>query len=241
MAYTFYLGLDAAPEEEATLALVEKDADEGATDREEATYHLRDLQTLGDADASAVAERVQDLMAETPYVGRTLLVINKTTDADVLEALEERGLTTIGVTVTGGNAATQEGTGFTLEGGDSAGVQDAGLYVSEEDLVVKLQELRSVHRFDTGDENLENVDALMEGLRTYNLDEGARDASAEPQRDAKHSGHVLATALACWYGEQRSFDPTEQLSGPPPPTGDAKDLADAPSSESGAAQAGAAS
>ena len=238
MAYAFYLGLDAAPEEGTVLALVEKNADEGATDREEATYHLRDLQALGDADPGAVAARVQDLMAETPYVGRTLVVINQGADADVLEALEERGLTTIGVTITGGGAATQQGTGLTLDGGDDADVQDAGLYVSEEDLVVGLQDLRSTRRFDTGDEHLENVDRLMEGLRTYGLDEGARHARAEPQRDARHSGHVLATALACWYGEQRPFDPTEALAGPPPPMGDAKDLADAPDPDSGAAQAG---
>lgn len=238
MAYAFYLGLDAAPEEGTTLALVEKDVDEGAKNRGEVAYHLRDLQALGQADPDAVAERVQDLIAETPYVGRTLLVINKATGEEVLKALEERGLTTIGVTLTGGDAATQDGTGFTLTGGDDADVEDAGLYVSEEDLVVKLQELHSAHRFDTGPESLEEVDALMEGLRTYGLDEGARQAGAEPQRDARHSGHVLSTALACWYGEQHSLDPTEHLAGSPPPMGDAKDLADAPDPDSGASQAG---
>ena len=239
MAYAFYLGLDAVPEDGTVLALVEKDAAEGAVEREEATYQLRELRAFGDAEADDVAARVQDLMAETPYTGRTLVVINRGADADVLEALEERGLTTIGVTVTGGDTPTQEGTGFTLEGGDDADVRDAGLYVSEGDLVVGLQDLRSVRRFDTGDANLENVDRLMEGLRTYGLDEGARDATAEPQRDARHSAHVLATALACWYGEQRSLDPTERLTGPPPPMGDAKELADAPDPESGASQAGA--
>ena len=50
------------------------------------------------------------------------------------------------------------------------------------------------------------------------------DASEEAPRQHPHATFVVSAGLACWLGEERSFDPTEHLAGDPPTTGEAKRL-----------------
>ncbi|PSQ93796.1 MAG: hypothetical protein BRD52_00005, partial [Bacteroidetes bacterium SW_4_67_19] len=48
------------------------------------------------------------------------------------------------------------------------------------------------------------------------------EPSAQAQREEAHDAFVTSAALACWLGEERSFDPTEHLGGAAPTTGEAK-------------------
>ncbi|PSQ68306.1 MAG: hypothetical protein BRD29_04185, partial [Bacteroidetes bacterium QH_2_67_10] len=48
------------------------------------------------------------------------------------------------------------------------------------------------------------------------------EPSARAQREEAHDVFVTSAALACWLGEERSFDPTEHLGGAAPTTGEAK-------------------
>jgi hypothetical protein len=48
------------------------------------------------------------------------------------------------------------------------------------------------------------------------------DRGAQAQREEAHDAFVTSAALACWLGQERSFDPTEHLGGAAPTTGEAK-------------------
>ena len=49
-------------------------------------------------------------------------------------------------------------------------------------------------------------------------------ASEDAPRRHPHATLVVSAGMACWLGEERSFDPTEHLTGDPPTTGEAKRL-----------------
>ena len=315
MAFAFYLGIDITDEESgftATLSLVEKEQD---ASQSEERYHVRTIERTDALDGNdpdddhqafaGLAARVQDLLVSEPQeVGHSIPVVNATGEVGqaALRAIAARGLTPVGITLTGGEAAAQSGSGLDLGGGDTAADDDAGFFVSEADLcgrLVRLEtngRLRIEHestryasdlahglqswraRVDTSDQS-EEAEALGEAYSAEAEDvapaEGAGEtgtdaeaaaateaegtveregAPGRPQRAATadeadpaeqstgavqnqapreeaHDAFVTSAALACWMGEERSFDPTKHLGGTAPTTGEAKrmnrpDLAD---------------
>lgn len=228
MAYEFYLGIDAYSDDDGAakyaVSLLEKDQDDG-----EATYRLHDLRRL-DGSADEIASQIQVQISEDPYVGRTICVANATESVgeEIHRALNERGLSPIAFRISGGDAATQTGSGLDLEGGDSAGSDEPGLQISEHHIVANVEEIYHDGRFDlTGVKSYE-PSRLVHGLDRYRLEarepgqEGLDHIQPDPTRDTENSDLVLATGIACWLAEQHSFDPTERLSGEAPPMGEGK-------------------
>jgi hypothetical protein len=225
MAYEFYLGIDAEESGKVTIALVEKAAYQG---EDVTTYHVRHLEQREGADERALVERIRNLIADEPYVGRTMLIVNRTAKQGrrLAESLGEEGLTPIGAVLSGGDSATETTVGLANgRGGDSA-VQGGGFIISEHELVETLSELYGGGQLSM-EQDSQEVSALAEGIQSYEA--AAPEAGialdridAQPARNAANAGLVIGTALACWYGEQHSFDPTEHLEGEPPTTGSAK-------------------
>lgn len=226
MSYAFYLGIDATNEPDTlTLALLEKERE---TNEDEATYHLRRIEHEGngslDREPAAIAAHVVSLIASKPYTGRTQIVVNETADLGeaILRQLTDRGLTPIGVTVTGSDAAAQEASGFARTSGDDEDALTSGFLVSEHALVEATQELYRSDQLKLSQEATEHASKLARGLQSYRAraheaGDALQDIEGEPRRNAADAGYVLSTALACWLGEQQSFDPTEHLAGDPPP------------------------
>ncbi len=267
MAYAFFAGLD-IKDHDATLALVEKEADDP---HDAATYHVRRLERIGDlADADEpherLVDRVQNLLAEAPYTGRTILVVNQTSSLGraVQGELTERGLTPVGVELTGGGAAAQEGSGLDLGGGDDAAEDAASFFAAERDVAGRLAALERAGRLVLSQDNEEAMSELAHGLQSVralagdaeadedaeaageaaqadastadtvqaDVDEadeapeagGTPSPSEEAAREERFDPLVISAGLACWLGEERSFDPTVHLGGEAPTTGEAKRL-----------------
>ena len=286
MPYAFYLGIDITDEDTgptATLSLVEKEKDDP---QPEVRYHVRTIERTDDLEGddpddehhafAGLATRVQDLLISEPQeVGHSVPVVNATGEVGraALHAIEARGLTPVGLTLTGGEAAAQSGSGIDLEGGDDAADDDAGFFVSEADLCGRLVRLETQGRLtieheqtryasdlahglqswrtrvDTS-EQTEEAEALGEAIAAAADDEADADESVAPaggpqqrattadeadpaeqatgdrgaqaQREEAHDAFVTSAALACWLGQERSFDPTEHLGGAAPTTGEAK-------------------
>lgn len=262
MAYAFFAGLD-VHDHDATLALVEKEADDPDA---AATYHVRRLDQMtglagADETHEALVDRVQGLLAGAPYTGRTVLVVNQTSALGraIQGELTERGLTPVGVAFTGGEAAAQEGSGLDLGGGDDAAADAASFFVAERTLAGRLAALERAGRLVLSQDNEERMSDLAHALQ----DARARTGGAEAGTDAEAPGEaeaagaaqadvdatdeapeaggtpnpsedaareesfgplVRSAGLACWLGEERSFDPTVHLGGEAPTTGEAKRL-----------------
>lgn len=276
MAYEFYLGVDvteADGEPTATLSLIEKsDEDPDGKEVDDPVYYIRrieqttDLSGDGDdADGAHLADRVQNLLAQQQFVGRGIVVVNRTSEAGqvALHALTERGLAPIGIAITGGTSVAQEGTGLELSGGDSAVPEESRLFASERALAERLLRLERAGRLHMEQGNAgDHVSDLAHGLQSYRADldtgeatEGAEtlgeaqeaegdpgqvdtqdesaanaveaddresERSEAPPRTAAHSTFVISAGMGCYLGEERSFDPTEHLTGNAPTTGEAK-------------------
>ncbi|PSQ83073.1 MAG: hypothetical protein BRD44_05890 [Bacteroidetes bacterium QS_7_67_15] len=271
MAYAFYLGIDITDEATgptATLSLVEKEQDDP---QPEVRYHVRTIERTDDLEGedpggddgdehhafAGLATRVQDLLVSEPQeVGHSVPVVNATGEMGraALHAIEARGLTPVGITLTGGESAAQSGSGVDLEGGDSAADDEAGFFVSEADLCGRLVRLETQGRLTIEHESTRYASDLAHGLQSWRTrvdtaeqteeaealgeaiatgdDPSADEAdpaeqvpgepSARAQREEAHDVFVTSAALACWLGEERSFDPTEHLGGAAPTTGEAK-------------------
>lgn len=301
MAYAFYLGIDITDEETgptATLSLVEKEKDDP---QPEVRYHVRTIERTDDLEGddpddehhafAGLATRVQDLLVSEPQeVGHSIPVVNATGEVGqaALRAIQSRGLTPIGITLTGGEAAAQGGSGLDLQdSGDDAADDDASFFVSEADLCGRAVRLETQGRLtieqeatryasdlahglqswrtrvDTSEQTEEaealgeeemlddtDADALDDSAASTTPDEdaetaneaqpapGGQDAatagedapeerapgelSGQATREEAHDAFVTSAALACWLGEERSFDPTEHLGGAAPTTGEAK-------------------
>ena len=303
MAYAFYLGIDITDEETgptATLSLVEKEKDDP---QPEVRYHVRTIERTDDLEGddpddehyafAGLATRVQDLLVSEPQeVGHSIPVVNATgrMGKAALRAIAARGLTPIGITLTGGEAAAQSGSGLDLQdSGDDAADDDAGFFVSEADLCGRAVRLETQGRLTIEHESTRYASDLAHGLQSWRvrvdtseqteeaealgeetLTDGPPDAdvpddhtasttsdpdaetagepeaasgapeavtagedapekqapgdnlSAQATREEAHDVFVTSAALACWLGEERSFDPTEHLGGAAPTTGEAK-------------------
>lgn len=211
MAHAFFLGIDALPNEDAnstgvTLALIEKSKE---PDDAESTYRLDHIRHHSEKTAADdLADHLQGLVAERPYIGRTTLIVNRgTEDGQALfDALEDRGLTPVAVTLTG-------------EDGAPAGTtDDRGVRLKRADAVRTLVNLYRDYRLSFEEYATESASRLardVQGLSEV-LDEAEGDtevsgtAQAAPSVDPNDT-HLTSAALAAWLGTERSFDPSQHL------------------------------
>lgn len=212
MAHAFFLGVDLANPEsdesfDATLTILEKEKEE--TDVE-ASYRLDHVRHhTGVASADDLADHIQGLVADRPYIGRTSIVVNRGGAAGqaLVDALEERGLDPVAATLTAGSGAVPGGR-------DEVGVQ-----LGTSDAVRTLGELYRDRRLGIDDHATEAASELARGVQraAEMLDEadGNQDTPAasgstlEALNDVGTA--VTSAALAAWVGAERSFDPSQHL------------------------------
>jgi hypothetical protein len=210
MAHAFFLGVDVADDASdtpgaVTLSVVEKEETNGT-----ATYRLDHITHETETpDTDDLADRLQSLVAESPYIGRTTIVVNRQTDvgAALVDQLEDRGLAPVQATMTGGGEST---------GGDP---DEAGVHVDQHDAVDTLATLYRDGRMDFPGAASEDTSRLARGIQSFieltdnkgSTDAGPASDGAQPQRQKVFDTHVTSAALAAWLGTERSFDPTQHL------------------------------
>lgn len=221
MATEFYLGVDVVAENEGgtvTASLVEKFAEDVDAEPAYRLHHL--AQYDEDEGTEAPADRIQATINEAPFTGVTTIVVNKTSTEGkaLVEELVRRGLTPIGVELSGGDAATQLDTGLARTSGGDVTEDVSGFLVSEHELVHVLNQLFRSGRLRLELDKTDRASRLAQGLQDYEARapepgeaEALEETDALPGRRAEHAALVLSTALACWLGEQRTFDPGEAL------------------------------
>lgn len=210
MAHAFFLGVDIADDHAdepgaVTLAVVEKERTDGA-----ATFRLNRMShQAGAPEADDLADRIQSLVAESPYIGRTTIVVNRQAGegAALVDELEDRGLAPVQVTMTDGRGATA---------GDP---DEGGVRVAAHDAVDTLATLYRDGRIDFPGAVSEDASRLARGIQRFvelTDNEGSIDAAPAsdegyPQRQEAFDPHVTSAALAVWLGTERSFDPSQHL------------------------------
>lgn len=210
MAHAFFLGVDATPSDDetsfdATFALFEKSKEEDASP-EFRLDHVR--HRTGITSAEDLAEHLQGLVADRPYIGRTSLIVNRSTafGQALVDALDDRGLDPVAATLT-------EGTGITSGETDEIAVQLGG--------VDAVRTLAGLHwdgvlaiespTTEVGSELARDVRALAEQLDEADGDiEALGGTTSGPSFDPAAT-HVTSAALAVWLGTERSFDPSQHL------------------------------
>ena len=213
MEYQFFLGIDAVSATEGegvdvALTLVEK---EEAADNDDApTYRLHRLEE-GTAmeDAGDVADHVQSLLTQQPFVARTVLTVNRTEAAGqaVFRALADRGLAAIGAELTAGTSAV------------SGSTDEMNAAVSAFSAVDTLTNLYRGGHLDLAPLQEKKITShLVHSLQQVGSNDAADDETASVRHelpttpsDAGYDPLLMSAALACWMGEEQSFDPLQHL------------------------------
>lgn len=212
MAHAFFLGVDLTGDAsddriDATLTILEKEKEQSAA---QADFRLDHVRHHRDVDSpQALADHVQGLVAERPYIGRTSIVINRAAapGTELVEALSDRGLDPVAATLTEGSGSVP---GERDEVGVSLGTADA---------VRTLAELYRDRRLGIDDHSTEAASELARGVQHASevLDEAdgnqdtpeAAGSTLDPLNDVDTA--VTSAALAAWVGVERSFDPSQHL------------------------------
>lgn len=215
MAYEFFLGIDVAESEGgtdapgiATLALVEKTDEnvEGA----DVGYRLDSVRVFApDAPAAEIASHVQSLVADSPYIGRTSIIVNRGSNRGqaIEDALTDLGLGPVAATI------TENSSDAAPTGPDRSGVN-----ASAHEIVDTLaREYRSA-RFSVEHRETEHASRLARELQSYveyvvepAEGEAPSDLDDAPARPDAYDNHVTAAGLAVWFGSERTFDPASRL------------------------------
>jgi len=212
MAHAFFLGVDLAEDDgsvEAILTVFEKEDQGEAPSR----FRLDHARRRPGESPDALADRLQSFVAERPYTGRTNIVVNRSVEpgAALIDALKDRGLDPLAVTLTGGSGTVA---GEPDEVGVSLGVADA---------VRTLAELYRDGRLVVESHTTEAASQLARGLQraaeVLDAADGDQDTpeAAGSTLDALDDGNaqVVSAALAAWCGTERSFDPSQHLKADP--------------------------
>ena len=216
MAHAFFLGIDVAPAEgdgasDVTHALLEKareHSDEPVTYRLNHIRHHTDVEAAGD-----LADHLQGLVADQPYIGRTSIIANRGSDFGeaLVDALEGRGLDPVAATLTNG-------------GGVAAGAPDEiGVRLGSGDVLRRVVDLYrdgqlhfESHATETASRLARDVQALSERLDEIDGDmEALGETDTEGVSVEPGDTHITSAALAVWLGAERSFDPSQRLKASP--------------------------
>ena len=187
----YFLGLDLGQSQDYTaLVVAEQVPAVGVRSSVVYQYHLRHLERLKlGTPYPEVAERVKALLASPALKGCSRLVVDSTgVGMPVLDMLRQHGLSPIGITITGGDLASHEGTKWR---------------VPKRDLVSTMQVLLQTQRLKVA-EGLPDAAVLVEELLNFRvkIDPLTAHDSYGAWREKEHDDLVLAVALACWYGER---------------------------------------
>ena len=211
MAHAFFLGVDATPSDAAdsfdvTFALFEKSKEGNDEIPQYRLDHIR--HRTGVPSAEDLAEHLQGVVADRPYIGRTSLIVNRGTTfgQGLVDALEGRGLDPVAATLT-------EGTGVTSGETDEIAVQLGGI-----DAVRTLADCHrdgvltmEGHPTEAGSQLARDVQALAEQLDAADGGSEALEGTTSGPSFDPTATHVTSAALAVWLGTERSFDPSQHL------------------------------
>lgn len=215
MAHAFFLGVDVHPDAESSIdvthSLVEKSTDASEDGTIYRLVHIREHSDVSSAED--LADHLQGLVAEQPYIGRTTLIVNRTTSfgTELFDALKERGLAPVGASV------TEESVGTASSATDEMVVRLSGVEAvrtladlyREDRLKIETQATEAVSRL------ARDVQALAERLDEADGDEQALGTSTVGPSFDSEAIHVNSAALAAWLATERSFDPSQHLKGSP--------------------------
>ncbi len=211
MAHAFFLGIDVDPTADAsldaTLTILEKEQEpsDGA-----ARYRLNHIRHHTEvADAATLADHVQGLVADQPYIGRTSIIVNRGPEPGqaLVEALQERGLAPVAATLT-------------TRSGSISGDPDAGdVTLSTANAVRTLAELHRDGLLTVEDHSKEVASQLAREVQRAAEALDAADGNQDTPEAAGSRLDVLddvgapirSAALAAWCGTERSFDPSQHL------------------------------
>lgn len=154
-----------------------------------AELHCRDLRRfpLG-TPYPQIVQQVEGILSAQPLRGCCALVVDATgVGRPVVDLFRASGLALIGVTITGGDAVSQD---------------ESGYRVPKRDLVSALQVLLQSGRLKFA-EGLPEVPTLVRELMAFQVKIDARTAhdTYGAWREGAHDDLVLAVALAAWFVE----------------------------------------
>jgi hypothetical protein len=211
MAHAFFLGVDVGAAADgpldATLTILEKEKE--STDGT-ARFRLSYIRHHSDVtDADTLADHIQGLVADQPYIGRTSIIVHRGTESGqaLVNALKARGLDPVAATLTDGSGMVP---GETDEVGVTLGTADA---------VRTLAELHRDGQLAIDDHTTEVASELARGVQRAAEALDAADGDQDTPEAAGSRLDVLddvaspvrSAALAAWCGTERSFDPSQHL------------------------------
>ncbi len=180
-----------------------------------AHYHVRHIErfALG-ASYGSYEDRTKELCEREPVRGNSVLVVDHTgVGRRVVESLREKlqGTTPLGVA---GSATWIVPVNITA--GAKVNFEDGIYNVPKRDLVGVIQVLLGSERLKIGEE-LSLAPLLIKELQNFRVRYTQHgNETYEAWREGDHDDLVLATALACWWGENYG---AVGLSVPEPPRG----------------------
>ena len=182
------MGLDLGQSQDYTALCVAERVD---VPTGKARYHLRHLERfrLG-TSYPAVVEWVGAMLAGPPLWGCSQLVVDGTgVGAPVVDMFRQKGLVPIAITITGGDTVTGDGGNYR---------------VPKRYLVSTMQVLLQAGLLKVAEE-LPDATVLVQELLNFRvkIDPLTAHDSYGAWREGQHDDLVLATAVACWYGERR--------------------------------------
>lgn len=186
----FIIGLDLGQAQDYT-AIVVVEKKEHVYEPKPAEYHIRHIERPPlRTPYPDIVERVKTIFTSPQLKGKTILVVDKTgVGSPVVDMFKRASLGPLeAITITGGNTVNKDNDGY---------------HVPKRDLVTNLQVLFQEGRIKVARE-LELSSILVEELLNFRVKIDVKTAhdSYEAWREGAHDDLVLATALACWYGEK---------------------------------------
>lgn len=212
MAYEFILGVDVVAPGGSPLTMVLTAVEKADNNASDPHYRVDRLDLVdGIEDVDAAAEYLQSLLSQKPYVARTVPVINQTAEYGqaVRTALQDRGLAPVGVTLSEGTTTVSGNRG------------EMNAAVSVRRAVDTLRQLYHDGRVDLqAQQDTEAASRLVRAIEWFS--ESGTDEQGEERRvtmaltpdEGNYEPVMVSTMLACWLGEEQTFDPTERLKTP---------------------------
>lgn len=199
MSSHYYVGLDLGQAQDFTAVAIAERLDPPAGSRH-AIYHLRHLERFPlRTSYPTVVARVDGMISVPPLKGASRLIVDATgVGAAVVDLLRDARLGPVAVTITGRDTATKDERG--------------GWRVPKRDLVGVLQVLLQSGRLKIA-RDLPEAETLQRELLAFQVKISVSTAhdSYGSWREGAHDDLVLATALACWYGEAHPVLPMGEI------------------------------
>ena len=189
----YLLGVDLAQTSDFTALVVLERTKQTAPPTRAYSYAVRHLERLPlGTPYPAQAARVKELHDRLKGEGHAVkLVVDQTgVGRPVVDMLRAAKLSPVAVTITGGDSASRDRLGYK---------------VPKRDLVSTVQVLLQSERLKIAKE-LKEAQTLINELLAFRvtISSGGHDSYGNDWRQNAHDDMVLATALACWYGERHT-------------------------------------